>query len=43
MHYENFNSFVVAFKEKGSAEDQVRLVFKRKGIVSWKLSAMDLP
>jgi hypothetical protein len=43
MHYENFNSFVVAFKEKGSAEDQVRLVFKRNGIVSWKLCAMDLP
>jgi hypothetical protein len=43
MHYENFNSFVVAFKEKGSAEDQVHLVFKRHGVISWKLSAMKLP
>jgi len=43
MYYENANNFVVAFKEKGAAEDQVRLVFKRDGIVSWKLCAMDLP
>ena len=43
MYYENANNFVVAFKEKGATEDQVRLVFKRDGIVSWKLCAMDLP
>ena len=43
MHYENFNSFVVAFKEKGSTEDQVHLVYKRHGFISWKLSAMKLP
>jgi hypothetical protein len=43
MYYENLNNFIVAFKQKSSAEDQVRLVFKRNGIVSWKLCAMDLP
>jgi len=43
MHYENFNSFVVVFKEKGAAEDQVHLVFKRYGVISWKLSAMKMP
>ena len=42
-YYENFNHFIVAFKQKTSTEDQVRLVFKREGIVSWKLCAMDLP
>jgi hypothetical protein len=42
-YYENFNHFIVAFKEKESSKDQVRLVFKRDGIVSWKLCAMDLP
>ncbi len=43
MNYENFNTFVVAFNQKGSAEDQIHLVFKRHGVVSWKLSAIKLP
>lgn len=42
-YYQNFNHFVVAFKEKGSHNDQIRLVFRRDGLASWKLCAMDLP
>jgi len=42
-YYQNFNRFVVAFKEKGSHHDQIRLVFRRDGLASWKLCAMDFP
>jgi hypothetical protein len=43
MKYDNFNSFIVTVKEKGSSEDPVKMIFKRHGIVSWKLTALRLP
>lgn len=43
MNYDNFNSFIVTVKEKGSSEDPVKMIFKRHGIVSWKLTALRLP
>ncbi len=42
-YYQSINRFVVAFKEPGARRDQIRLIFRRDGIVSWKLCAMDLP
>lgn len=41
--YENFNRFVVKIKKKDSPEGPIELVFKRDGIISWKLSALRLP
>jgi len=43
MNYDNFNSFIVTFKGNGSSEDPVKMIFKRHGIVSWKLTALRLP
>ena len=43
MKYDNFNSFIVTVKEKGSSEDPIKMIFKRHGIVSWKLTALRLP
>ncbi|MDY0223168.1 MAG: DUF2939 domain-containing protein [Desulfobacterium sp.] len=43
MKYDDFNSFIVTVKEKGSSEDPVKMIFKRHGIVSWKLTALRLP
>jgi len=43
MEYDGINRFVVKVKGKDSSEDPVKLIFKRKGIISWKLSALRLP
>ena len=43
MSYDNFNSFIVTVKEKDSSDEAVKLIFKRHGIISWKLSALQLP
>ena len=43
MSYDNFNSFIVTTKEKDSSDDPVKMIFKRHGIISWKLTALRLP
>lgn len=43
MSYEGMNQFVVKVKEKGSSEDPIKFIYKRAGIISWKLSALRLP
>lgn len=43
MSYRGFNRFVVKFKGKDSSEDPVALIFKREGLISWKLSALRIP
>lgn len=39
MSYQGFNQFVVTVKDQNS-EKPIELIFKRAGLVSWKLSAM---
>ena len=41
--YKSFNRFVVKVKEKGSDEEPVELLFKRDGLISWKLYALRIP
>ncbi len=43
MRYDNLNRFVVTVKDKESPQEPVKLIFKRYGIISWKLSALRLP
>lgn len=43
MSYEGLNQFVVKVKEKGSSEKPIKFIYKRCGIISWKLSALRLP
>lgn len=43
MSYNNFNSFVVTFKDKKSSDDPIKMIFKRNGIISWKLTSLRLP
>ena len=43
MSYEGLNQFVVKFKTKDSSNEEVKLIFKRYGIISWKLAALRLP
>ena len=43
MSYEGLNLFVVKVKEKGSSQEGIRLIYKRDGIISWRLSALRLP
>ena len=43
MSYEGLNQFVVTVKQKGSFENPVKLIYKRHGIFSWKLSALRMP
>jgi hypothetical protein len=43
MSYEGLNQFVVEVKEKDSSEKPIKFIYKRAGIVSWKLSALRLP
>lgn len=43
MSYDKFNSFIVTIKEKDSPDEPVKMIFKRHGITSWKLSALRLP
>lgn len=41
--YEGLNNFVVKVKEKESSEEPVEFIFKRHGLISWKLSELRLP
>ena len=41
--YKGFNRFVVKVKGKGSPEEPVEFIFKRGGLISWKLSALRIP
>lgn len=43
MSYEGINQFVVKVKDKNSSEDPIKFIYKRAGIISWKLSALRLP
>lgn len=43
MSYDGLNQFVVKIKNKDSLEDPIRFIYKRAGIISWKLSALRLP
>ncbi len=43
MSYEGLNRFIVMVKQKRSSEDPVKLIYKRHGIISWKLSALRIP
>ncbi len=43
MSYDSFHSFIVTIKEKDSSDDPMKIIFKRHGIISWKLSAVRLP
>jgi hypothetical protein len=43
MNYDHFNSFIVTIKEKESPDEPIKMIFKRHGITSWKLSALRLP
>ncbi len=43
MSYEGLNQFVVKVKEKSSSEEPIKFIYKRYGIISWKLSALRLP
>jgi len=41
--YNSVNRFVVKVKEKGSGEEPVELLFRRDGLISWKLYAVRIP
>lgn len=43
MSYEGLNQFVVKVKEKDSSEEPIKFIYKRSGIILWKLSALRLP
>lgn len=43
MNYRDFSTFVVTLKDGKTGEQPVGLVFKRHGVVSWKLTSLDLP
>lgn len=43
MRYRDFSTFVVTLKYPESQDRPMGLVFKRHGIVSWKLTSLDLP
>jgi len=43
MSYKGFHRFVVKVKEKGALEEPVEFIFKRDGLISWKLSALRIP
>lgn len=43
LSYESLNRFVVTVKKKGNSEGPVGLIFSRKGLTDWKLSAVRLP
>ena len=43
MGYQGFNRFMVTFKDKGASDAPVRMIFKRSGIISWKLVALRIP
>lgn len=41
--YKDFNHFAVKLKKRSTSEDQFEWIFKRDGLISWKLSAMRMP
>lgn len=43
MGYESPNRFVFSVKREGADEDPIDLVFKRAGLMSWKLAELRLP
>ena len=43
MGYRGLNQFVVKFQGKRISEEPMQFIFKRKGILSWKLSALRFP
>ena len=43
ISYKGFNRFVMRIKEKGTSGDPVELIFKRNGLVLWKLCGVNLP
>ncbi len=43
MSYKGFNHFVIKIKRKGFSENPIELIFKRDGLLSWKLSALHIP
>ena len=43
MGYKGFDQFIVKFHGENPSEEPVQFIFKRKGILSWKLSALRLP
>lgn len=43
MSYDGLNQFVVKIKDKSSSEGPIKFIYKRTGIISWKLSALRLP
>jgi hypothetical protein len=42
ISYEKFNRFVLSIKKKNDSKEPVGLIFKRNGIISWKLCAIRL-
>ncbi len=40
MSYKGLNRFIVRVKEKDSTEEPIEFIFKRDGIISWKLSGL---
>lgn len=43
MSYKGFNRFVVKVKGKDNTEAPVEFIFKRDGLISWKLTSLRLP
>ena len=43
MFYEGLNRFTVVVKKKGASEDRIKLIFRRHGFISWKLSVLRIP
>ena len=43
MGYESFDMFAVSIKEKGDLEDPITFVFRREGLLTWKLASLRLP
>ncbi|MDW8002177.1 MAG: DUF2939 domain-containing protein [Deltaproteobacteria bacterium] len=41
--YKGFDRFVVKVRRKGSSEEPVELIFRRHGLISWKLSGLRMP
>lgn len=43
MSYKGLNQFVVEIKKKDSLEKPIKFIYKRYGLISWKLFALRLP
>ncbi|MDM8524820.1 DUF2939 domain-containing protein [Desulfococcaceae bacterium HSG8] len=42
MSYESLNQFAVRVKKKGTSEEPVKFIFKRDGVISWKLAGLEM-